>query len=84
MIILLIQIILEYYQEQSKKIRLCQFEKKNVIKMPVTDPYLRRVADHYHLYVYICRKCGARNPFRAKKCRRCRSKDLRPKRRERK
>ncbi|MHA1717931.1 MAG: 50S ribosomal protein L40e [Promethearchaeota archaeon] len=51
--------------------------------MPVTDPYLRRVADHYHLYVYICRKCGARNPFRAKKCRRCHSKDLRPKRRER-
>jgi len=30
----------------------------------------------------VCMKCGALNPMRAEKCRRCRSKDLRPKARE--
>ncbi|MCS7385012.1 MAG: 50S ribosomal protein L40e, partial [archaeon GB-1867-097] len=34
------------------------------------------------LYFMICRKCGARNPPGAEKCRRCRSKNLRWKRRE--
>ena len=30
----------------------------------------------------ICMKCGASNPIRAERCRRCRSKKLRPKARE--
>jgi len=30
----------------------------------------------------VCMKCGALNPIRADKCRRCRSRDLRPKARE--
>ncbi|RLG21188.1 50S ribosomal protein L40e [Candidatus Micrarchaeota archaeon] len=32
----------------------------------------------------ICRKCGASNPWTAKKCRKCGSKDLRPKKLEKK
>lgn len=50
--------------------------------MPVADPDKRRIALHHLLYVTICRDCGAKNPFKATKCRRCRGKDLRPKRRE--
>ena len=50
--------------------------------MPVADPEKRRIALHHLLYVAICRDCGARNPLRATKCRRCRRKNLRPKRRE--
>jgi large subunit ribosomal protein L40e len=30
----------------------------------------------------VCRKCKARNPWLAKKCRKCGSKALRPKRKE--
>ncbi|MFX0098316.1 MAG: 50S ribosomal protein L40e [Candidatus Hodarchaeota archaeon] len=50
--------------------------------MPVGDPFLRRIAQHHLLYVSICRKCNAKNPYGAKKCRKCHSKRLRPKKRE--
>ncbi|MFX1519285.1 MAG: 50S ribosomal protein L40e [Promethearchaeota archaeon] len=50
--------------------------------MPVADPELREIARKHLLYHKICRKCYARNPISAKKCRRCRSKDLRFKKRE--
>ncbi|MHA1104784.1 MAG: 50S ribosomal protein L40e [Promethearchaeota archaeon] len=37
----------------------------------------------YHLLEKsVCRRCGALNPAKAKKCRRCHGKDLRPKRKE--
>ncbi len=48
--------------------------------MPVADPMKRRIAMHHLLEKKICRKCGATLPPNAKKCRKCRSKDLRPKR----
>ncbi|MHA2005185.1 MAG: 50S ribosomal protein L40e [Candidatus Thorarchaeota archaeon] len=44
----------------------------------------RRLAQHYLLYKSVCRYCGATNPLKAKKCRKCKTKDLRPKRRARK
>jgi len=47
--------------------------------MPITDPVKYRIAAARLLDVWICRKCGARNPPGATKCRRCRSKNLRPK-----
>ncbi|MFX0074332.1 MAG: 50S ribosomal protein L40e [Candidatus Hermodarchaeota archaeon] len=50
--------------------------------MPIDDPYKRKIARHHLLMKTVCRKCGALNPVRAKKCRRCRSKDLRLKKRE--
>jgi large subunit ribosomal protein L40e len=33
-------------------------------------------------HVKICRKCNAKNPWKAEKCRKCGSKALRPKRKE--
>nr|MDO8117105.1 50S ribosomal protein L40e [Candidatus Sigynarchaeota archaeon] len=50
--------------------------------MPVGDPIGRKIAAHHLLYIKVCRKCNAKNPFTATKCRRCRSKRLRQKRRE--
>ncbi len=50
--------------------------------MPITDPDKKYIAAHSLLYVNICRKCGARNPQDAKKCRICKSTSLRPKKRE--
>ncbi len=40
---------------------------------------LQIVMDYLFNYK-ICRNCGARNPPDAEKCRRCRSRNLRPKR----
>jgi len=51
---------------------------------PIDDPLKRKIAAYHLLAKHsICRKCGAHNPIKAVKCRVCRSKDLRPKRRER-
>lgn len=48
--------------------------------MPITDPELLKIVSMRILNKYVCRKCGALNPFRATKCRRCKSKGtLRPK-----
>jgi len=41
----------------------------------------RALAQHYRLYYKICRNCGAKNPPTAEKCRRCKSKNLRWKKR---
>jgi len=46
--------------------------------MPLNDPGLMRIVMVRVLDKKICRKCGATNPARAVKCRRCRSYDLRP------
>ncbi|MEM2109838.1 MAG: 50S ribosomal protein L40e [Candidatus Odinarchaeota archaeon] len=50
--------------------------------MPITDADKKYIAAHSLLYVNVCRKCGARNPLNNKKCRRCKSPVLRPKKRE--
>jgi large subunit ribosomal protein L40e len=47
--------------------------------MPVTDPVKLEIVYRRVLNKMVCRKCGALNPPGAKKCRRCGSKDLRPK-----
>jgi len=41
----------------------------------------KALAQKYRLYYKICRNCGAKNPPTAEKCRRCKSKNLRWKRR---
>ncbi len=51
--------------------------------MPINDPELAPIIKDALLNYNICRKCYAKNPPTATKCRRCRSKNLRPKRRER-
>ncbi|HID90842.1 TPA: 50S ribosomal protein L40e [Candidatus Bathyarchaeota archaeon] len=50
--------------------------------MPVRDPVKKAIAQRHRLYCKICRECGARNPPKATQCRRCRSKNLRWKKRE--
>ncbi|MCI4460921.1 MAG: 50S ribosomal protein L40e [Nitrososphaeria archaeon] len=51
--------------------------------MPVADPQARALAMQRRLYVKICMKCGAKNSWKATRCRRCgRSDTLRPKNRE--
>ncbi|MEM3921285.1 MAG: 50S ribosomal protein L40e [Nitrososphaerota archaeon] len=50
--------------------------------MPIRDVALLQLAQRRRLYHKICMKCGARNAPTAEKCRRCRSYDLRWKRRE--
>ena len=41
----------------------------------------RELAKQYRLYYKVCRRCGAKNSPRATKCRRCKSKNLRWKKR---
>lgn len=50
--------------------------------MPLADPIKKKIAATHLLYHQICRKCGARNDFNAKKCRKCHSYNLRIKKRE--
>ncbi|RLG92720.1 MAG: 50S ribosomal protein L40e [Candidatus Hecatellales archaeon] len=50
--------------------------------MPVTDFLKRTLAQQHRLYYKICRKCGARNAPTAWKCRKCKSTNLRWKKRE--
>ncbi|MCD6263938.1 50S ribosomal protein L40e [Candidatus Bathyarchaeota archaeon] len=49
--------------------------------MSIRDPFKLELARKYLLDFKICRRCGARNPPKAVKCRKCRSKNLRPKKR---
>ncbi|MBM1154960.1 50S ribosomal protein L40e [archaeon] len=49
--------------------------------MSLADSFKRQLAMKYRLYYKVCRKCGARNPMSAEKCRRCKSRDLREKHR---
>jgi large subunit ribosomal protein L40e len=46
----------------------------------VRDPEIMKIVYNRVLNKLVCRKCGALNPPGAKKCRRCKSKNLRPKR----
>ncbi|BEP18474.1 50S ribosomal protein L40e [Pyrofollis japonicus] len=45
----------------------------------VRDPEIMKIVYNRVLNKLVCRKCGALNPPGAKKCRRCKSKNLRPK-----
>ncbi len=47
--------------------------------MPLTDPVKLRIVYNRVLNKLVCRKCGALNPPGAEKCRRCKSRNLRPK-----
>jgi len=51
--------------------------------VPLVDPMKKAIAQKRRLFVKICRECGARNAPTATKCRKCRSKNLRWKRIER-
>jgi len=48
--------------------------------MPIRDPAKLQLALDKNFRVKICRKCGARNSWNAERCRRCKSRALRPKR----
>ncbi len=47
--------------------------------MPISDPELMRIVEKRILDKKVCRNCGALNPPTATRCRRCRSSNLRPK-----
>jgi large subunit ribosomal protein L40e len=64
----------EDYLELSIKIEVRQ--------MPVLDPIKKSIAQKHRLYMKICRDCGVRNAATALKCRKCKSKNLRWKKRE--
>ncbi|MCJ7718371.1 50S ribosomal protein L40e [Candidatus Bathyarchaeota archaeon] len=49
--------------------------------MPIMDPFKKALAQEHRLHMKICRHCGARNASSAVKCRKCRSKNLRWKKR---
>lgn len=53
----------------------------NVIYMSIRDPFKLELARKHRVEFKICRKCGARNSIKAVKCRKCRSKNLRLKKR---
>ena len=50
--------------------------------MPIVDSEKRELARRHRLYYMICRQCGARNPWKATRCRKCRGKNLREKKRD--
>jgi large subunit ribosomal protein L40e len=51
-------------------------------QMPILDPIKKSIAQKHRLYMKICRDCGVRNAATALKCRKCKSKNLRWKKRE--
>lgn len=48
--------------------------------MSLRDPFKLELARRHLIYKTVCRSCGVTNPPGATKCRKCRSKNLRPKR----
>lgn len=48
--------------------------------MSLRDPVKIEIARRHRIYKTVCRGCGATNPVNATKCRKCRGKNLRPKR----
>ncbi len=48
--------------------------------MSIRDPVKIAIARSHRVNKSVCRSCGATNPPGATKCRKCRSKNLRPKR----
>jgi ubiquitin-large subunit ribosomal protein L40e len=56
--------------------------KDECLEMPILDPIKKSIAQKHRLHMKICRDCGARNAATALKCRKCKSKNLRWKKRE--
>ncbi|MEM2128016.1 MAG: 50S ribosomal protein L40e [Candidatus Bathyarchaeia archaeon] len=50
--------------------------------MSLRDPFKLELAKRHLLDKKVCRSCGATNPLGAVKCRKCRSKNLRLKRKK--
>jgi len=50
--------------------------------MALRDPFKLELARKHTIEFKICRYCGARNALKAVKCRRCRSKNLRLKKKK--
>ncbi|MDH5403533.1 MAG: 50S ribosomal protein L40e [Candidatus Heimdallarchaeota archaeon] len=52
--------------------------------MPVANPLHRIIAKKVLTDIWVCRNCYARNPVKARRCRkqRCRSTNLRPKKKD--
>ncbi len=50
--------------------------------MALSDPVKQKIVLQRALNKLVCRKCGAINPPGAEKCRRCKSRNLRPKKAE--
>jgi large subunit ribosomal protein L40e len=48
--------------------------------MSLRDPFKLELARRHLINKTVCRSCGVTNPPGATKCRKCRSKNLRPKR----
>lgn len=48
--------------------------------MPLIEAELIKIVETRILDKLVCRKCGALNPIGAEKCRRCKGRNLRPKR----
>jgi large subunit ribosomal protein L40e len=61
---------------------MCVVTARGINAMPIMDPLKKTLAQQRRLYMKICRECGARNAASAVKCRKCRSKNLRWKKRE--
>jgi large subunit ribosomal protein L40e len=53
-----------------------------VSRMPIADVAKKQLAQRYRLHYKVCRNCGARNPASGDRCRKCRSPNLRWKKRE--
>ncbi len=51
-----------------------------MIPMSLRDPVKMDIARKARIRKSVCRSCGATNPVNAKKCRKCRGTNLRPKR----
>jgi len=50
--------------------------------VPLADPAKLKIVERRLLDKLVCRRCGALNPIGATKCRRCKSRNLRPKRKK--
>ncbi len=50
--------------------------------MRLADPVKVKIVEERLINKLVCRNCGALNSPRATKCRRCRSKNLRPKKKK--
>ena len=50
--------------------------------MSLRDPFKLELARKHRIDKTVCRDCGATNPIGAKKCRKCRSTNLRRKRKK--
>lgn len=56
------------------------FKAQGVKIMSLRDPVKIEIARGHRIKKTVCRSCGVTNPVNATKCRKCRSKNLRPKR----